>query len=184
MAATETKILADLVSKSEKEILPEWMELQKKAGSLQTGRITEAELAVQSAEFLHLLRNGLDKGAGDVANSAYTPAREFLTNLSRSRASQGFSPSETAAFVFSLKQPLFNTLNRDKAVSPADVATTTWTITTLLDALGLTTFEAYQRAVDAGGEIVGGCAGAPGHRYARQRAHAGRHGESASAHRR
>jgi rsbT co-antagonist protein RsbR len=146
MAANETTTLATLVREREKEILPEWIELQKKAGSLQTGRMTEAELSRQSAEFLHLLRDGLAKGGVDIANAAYTPARDFLSNVSRSRALQGFSPSETATFVFSLKQPLFTALNRDKSLAPADLAKVTWAITILLDELGLMTFETFQKS--------------------------------------
>jgi rsbT co-antagonist protein RsbR len=146
MAANETATLAALVSDQEKQILPEWIELQKRAGALQTGRITEAELASQSTEFLHLLRAGLASGGVDIADTAYNPVRDFLNNISRSRALQGFSPKETAAFVFSLKQPLFNTLNRDKSISPADLAKTIWTITLLLDELGLLTFETFQKS--------------------------------------
>jgi rsbT co-antagonist protein RsbR len=146
MAAHETTALAAMVSAHEKTILPEWIELQKRSGSLQTGRITEAELTAQSSEFLSLLRTGLARGGADVANAAYTPARELLANLSRSRAMQGFSPSETAGFVLSLKQPLFNMLNRDKAASSGDIAKTTWTITALLDELGLLTFDIYQKS--------------------------------------
>jgi rsbT co-antagonist protein RsbR len=145
MAANETGNVAVLVDKNEKEILPEWVELQKRAGTLQTGRMTESELLTQSKEFLHLLRDGLAKGGNDAANAAYNPARDFLGNVSRSRAQQGFSPTETATFVFSLKQPLFNTMNRDKNLSPADLAKVTWSITTLIDELGLYTFEMYQK---------------------------------------
>ncbi len=147
MAANETtNALAELVRDNEKEILPEWLELQKRAGSLQTGRITEAELSQQSAEFLHLLRSGLAQGGGEVASSAYAPAREFLSNLSRSRALQGFSPTETATFVFSLKQPLFNSLNRDRRLAPAELARATWAFSILLDELGLLTFESFQKS--------------------------------------
>ena len=147
MAANDTaNILAALVTDNEKEILPEWLELQKKAGSLHTGRITEAELSAQSAEFLHLLRNGLAQGGVEVTNAAYAPARDFLGNLSRSRALQGFSPSETASFVFSLKQPLFNTLNRDRKLAPAELARAVWELTVLLDELGLLTFETFQKS--------------------------------------
>jgi rsbT co-antagonist protein RsbR len=146
MATNETSTLAVLVGDKEKEILPEWIELQKRAGSLQTGRMTEAELAAQSTEFLHLLRDGLARGGVEVGNAAYTPAREFLGNVSRSRALQGFSPTETATFVFSLKQPLFAALNRDKTLPPADLAKVTWAITILLDELGLFTFEPYQKS--------------------------------------
>ncbi|MGB7037567.1 MAG: STAS domain-containing protein [Xanthobacteraceae bacterium] len=146
MAANETTILAATVSDHEKTILPEWIELQRRSGALQTGRITEAELTAQSTEFLHLLRAGLAQGGGDMAHAAYGPVRELLTNLSRSRAAQGFSPVETATFVFSLKQPLFNALNRDKALAPADLAKAIWAATTLLDELGLLTFEKYQKS--------------------------------------
>jgi rsbT co-antagonist protein RsbR len=146
MAANETTTLAALVGDNEKQIVPEWLELQKRAGTLQTGRITEAELTTQSTEFLHLLRSGLANGGVDVNNAAYTPARDFLRNLSRARALQGFSPTETATFVFSLKQPLFSTLNRDKSIAPADLAKITWVITILLDELGLLTFETFQKS--------------------------------------
>ena len=145
MAANETTTLAALVRDREKEILPEWLELQKKAGSLQTGRVTEAQLSEQSTEFLRLFRDGLAAGGVDVANAAYTPAREFLGKVSRSRAGQGFSPIETATFVFSLKQPLFGALNRDKTLSPTDLAKITWAITILLDELGLQTFATFQK---------------------------------------
>jgi rsbT co-antagonist protein RsbR len=145
MAANETGTVAAMVDKSEKEILPEWVELQKRAGTLQTGRMTESELLTQSKAFLHLFRDGLAKGGNDAANAAYNPARDFLNTVSRSRAQQGFSPTETATFVFSLKQPLFNTLNRDKNLSPAEIARLTWSVTTLIDDLGLYTFEMYQK---------------------------------------
>jgi rsbT co-antagonist protein RsbR len=146
MAANDAANLAALVGDNEKQIVPEWLELQRRSGSLETGRITEAELSSQSTEFLHLLRVGLNTGGSDVANAAYKPAREFLTNVSRSRAHQGFSPTETAMFVFSLKQPLFNILNRDKSMLPADLAKLTWTVTTLLDELGLITFDTFQKS--------------------------------------
>ena len=38
--------------------------------------------------------------------------KDLLADLSRSRVAQGFSPSETATFVFSLKQPMFDMLRR------------------------------------------------------------------------
>ena len=138
--------VAELVGSNEQTILPDWVELQKKSGTLQTGRITESELLSQSRDFLHLLRDGLAKGGNDAANPAYAPAKQLLAEVSRARAIQGFSPSETATFVFSLKQPLFNTLTRNNALSPAQVAELTWSITTLLDQLGLFTLEVFQKS--------------------------------------
>ena len=138
--------VAELVGSHEQTIFPEWIDLQKKSGSLQTGRITETELISQSRNFLHLLQDGLVKGGNDASNPAYEPAKQMLAEVSRSRALQGFSPSETATFVFSLKQPLFNVLNRDPALSPAQAAELTWSVTTLLDQLGLFTLEIFQKS--------------------------------------
>jgi rsbT co-antagonist protein RsbR len=146
MAGNENGTVAQIFAQNEGTLLSEWMELQKKSGLMQTGRITEAELAAQSKEFLHLLRDGLAKGGNGATNSAFDPARELLATISRSRALQGFSPSETATFIFSLKQPLFNALNRDKTLSPAQVADITWSSTLLLDDLGLYTLEIFQKS--------------------------------------
>ena len=138
--------IAALVSKNEQTILPEWIELQKKAGTLHTGRISEGELQSQSKNFLNLLRDALATGGSDVANAAYEPAKAMLGDLSRSRALQGFTPSETASFIFSLKRPLFNALNRDKALSAEQIAQTVWTTILLLDELGLYTLDIFQKS--------------------------------------
>jgi rsbT co-antagonist protein RsbR len=148
MTAVETDIITKLVASKEQEILPEWVDLLKKGGGLETGRINESELTVQCRDFLGLFREAATKGGVDVANPAYTQVRDFLGNVSCSRAMQGFSPRETAIFVFSLKEPLFNAMNRDKALSPAVLAQTTWAISLLLDELGLYTSEVYQKSRD------------------------------------
>ena len=82
--------ISALVSRNEQTILPEWMDLQKKAGTLHTGRISEGELQSQSRNFLQLLRDGLAKGGSDATDAAYEPAKAMLADLSRSRALQGF----------------------------------------------------------------------------------------------
>jgi rsbT co-antagonist protein RsbR len=138
--------VANLVSGNEQTILQEWLDLQKKAGGLQTGRITENELASQSKEFLHLLQDGLSKNGTDASDPVFEPARKLLAEVSRGRALQGFSPSETASFVFSLKQPFFSALNRDKSLSPMQIAELIWSVTVLLDQLGLFTLEVFQKS--------------------------------------
>jgi len=68
--------------------------------------------------------------------------------VSSSRALQGFTPTETATFVFSLKQPIFMQL-RHRADDAQSLADDIWSATTLLDALGLLTTEMYQKSRDA-----------------------------------
>jgi rsbT co-antagonist protein RsbR len=72
--------------------------------------------------------------------------RASLEEVSRSRAARGLTPSETATFVFSLKEPLFDLL-RQKVGKDADrLADEIWTATMLLDKLGLFTAEVFQKS--------------------------------------
>jgi rsbT co-antagonist protein RsbR len=71
--------------------------------------------------------------------------RDLIAELSQSRARQGFSPAETASFVFSLKEPLFTRLRRDLEKDPAGLAQATWATTLLFDKLGLLAMEMYQK---------------------------------------
>src|SRR6185437_11737433 len=79
----------------------------------------------------------------DINGQEWAMVRERLSDISASRAKQGFSPEETAAFVFSLKLPLFTRLRVDLAKDPAAMFTELWNATVLLDKLGLLTFAAY-----------------------------------------
>ena len=61
-------------------------------------------------------------------------------------ALQGFSPTETATFILSLKQPLFARMRGILAADAERLATETLTISDLVDALGLFMMESFQRA--------------------------------------
>jgi rsbT co-antagonist protein RsbR len=65
---------------------------------------------------------------------------------SRARALQGFSPSETATFIFSLKQPLFRYIQQEQGRDPLQRAEEIWSMNMLLDKLGLYTTEVYQKS--------------------------------------
>jgi rsbT co-antagonist protein RsbR len=129
----------ELLKAERDALLDEWMRAQLAAAGVRTDLLTEGELRVESARFLDGLSQGLaaDRGIADVSSSAWEPLRGQLADLSRTRATQGFTPSETANFVFSLKGPLFGRLHEQAALLAA---------TQLLDDLGLLTVEAYQRS--------------------------------------
>ncbi len=73
--------------------------------------MNEAELAQQSRDFLSVFTTavGTDERV-DANGPIWGPVREFLARITESRARQGFSPVDTAMFVFSLKEPVFNRL--------------------------------------------------------------------------
>ncbi|MEA2296691.1 MAG: rsbT co-antagonist protein RsbR [Solirubrobacteraceae bacterium] len=127
-------------------LLDDWMRTQLAGSGVRADLLTEGELRVESARFLDGLAQALaaDHGAADLSSPAWDGLRGQLAELSRSRATQGFTPTETASFVFSLKRPLFERLQAQAGA--AGVAPALWAATELLDELGLLTAEAYQRS--------------------------------------
>ena len=144
--ADSQSILPTLLQSDEQRLLDEWLREQLAATSFRRDLMSEVEIRQQSAEFLGLLRQALARGrADDVAGPEWDAVRDLLSGLSRNRAVQGFSPSETAMFVFSLKQPLFNLL-RERVGDVETLGRETWSASALLDRLGLFTTEVYQRS--------------------------------------
>jgi rsbT co-antagonist protein RsbR len=136
--------IAELLRNRADEILAEWVRLQQKDLSLRTNLLREGELEQQCREFLDTLLNAVPQGSRDVNTStSWAAVRDFISNIARSRARQGFTPSETATFVFSLKQPIFDVLRRD--LSGDELSNAMWEMTTLLDGVGLYATETYQK---------------------------------------
>jgi rsbT co-antagonist protein RsbR len=138
--------VVQILDKHQRELLAAWIESQLKSPGLRRDLIQEAELREQSREFLRRLRDAA-AGAGldDIDSTAWDPVREQLRALSTERARRGFTPSETAMFVFSLKEPLFARLRQEIGSDTTVLAEETWVANVLLDRLGLFTTEIYQQ---------------------------------------
>jgi rsbT co-antagonist protein RsbR len=138
----KTGALVTVLSKSESSVLTEW--IKEMAGATRrTDLMNDSELRSQCSKFLKLLREGAESGSSDVQTASWQPLRELLTEISRSRAQQGFTPTETATFVLSVKKPLFELL-RDYVGNDANsVAAELWSTSELIDSLGLFTAEMY-----------------------------------------
>ena len=137
--------LAQMISKNEQQILEQWVSLQQSATTLRADLIKERELREQSREFLQQFSTAINAESENTEAAAWNPVKEVLAGVSRSRATQGFTPSETAMFVFSLKQPIFELLRKE--VKDAEkFANEIWLVTLLLDKLGLYTTEVYQKS--------------------------------------
>jgi len=138
-----------LLEKHQSKLLPAWLERQLASGSLRSGQIKEDELKEQSQKFLREFLGGLKSAhADDVMGPGWSPVRELLGEFSRSRALQGFTPSETATFIFSLKEPLFTLLGEEIKGNAQALGDEIWTATKLIDTLGLYTAEIYQQSRD------------------------------------
>ncbi len=136
--------LAQLVRKNEGPILEEWLRLQTGASTMRRDLITEAELTEDSRAFFARFADAV--GSGDLSGDgpSWAPVRDILMSIGRARANRGFSPTETAMMVFSLKQPLFERL-REESKDAQEIVDEIWAVTTIIDKLGLHTTEMYQK---------------------------------------
>ena len=129
----------------EKDLLANWVKEQLASPTQRPDLLKEADLREQSRKFLAALQAAAQSASlQDISGDAWADVREILGELSRDRARAGFTPTETAMFVFSLKQPLFACLRAEYKGDPEALVEDIWLATTLLDRLGLHTVESYQ----------------------------------------
>jgi rsbT co-antagonist protein RsbR len=139
--------LAAIIKGHERDLLAEWVKEQLAANTLRGDLLNETDLREQSRRFLAGVQDAAQKGEIDsIDGPSWAAVKEGLAELSRSRAAAGFSPSETATFVFSLKQPLFSRVRNEVKGDAEALAQELWSATVLLDKLGLYTTEVYQKS--------------------------------------
>ena len=139
---TTASHLPDILKRHDAQLLKDWVKEQL---SVSRPEVTsESALREQAQRFLGLLRDAVQSGdLSDITGSAWTGVREMLDELSQARAAMGSTPSETATFVLSLKQPLFTRLRQEVGRDADTLADEIWRVTLLLDQLGLYTTEVY-----------------------------------------
>lgn len=137
--------IPEILEQYEAELLSEWLEAI--TSSHRRGVLKEAELREECREFLSAFRTSVQRNhLTDIRSSDWDEVRDILSTISRTRSQKGFTPSETAIFVFSFKQPLFARLRKALADRPEDLIEDIWLSTQLLDQLGLFTIEIFQKA--------------------------------------
>src|SRR4051794_11756869 len=106
MCPLQESRLPSVLKKYESNLMSVWIKEQLASAGTLRNRIKDSEIREQSAELLRLVREAIQ--VGDLSNfmgKQWNGVREFLASVSRSRAVQGFAPSETASFIFSLRTP-------------------------------------------------------------------------------
>jgi rsbT co-antagonist protein RsbR len=138
--ARNVKPVVELLERSQPEILEEWLKEQQGAITRRSDLISDSELREQSAGLLVLMKTAFASGS-QIDAPEWQPIRARLEDVSRKRATLGFSPSETAMFVFSMKQPIMKRLKQNSATLE-DI----FEVSDVLDKLGLYTTEVFQKA--------------------------------------
>lgn len=132
------------ITKHEGELLTQWEKEHNQ--SIRSDLIRGSELKEQLREFFGIFKAAISQGHfKDLNTEEWIKAKEFLSSLSHSRGVKGFTPTETALFVFSLKKSFTNVIRNELGDSAANIDQV-WEITDLLDKLGLYTTEIYQKA--------------------------------------
>jgi rsbT co-antagonist protein RsbR len=150
MAAKENKT-SEVLRKYEAELLEDWQ--KELAAAKFDSRITASELQTEAREFMTLLQKAAAAGSlTDLDAPAWTPVKDFLENLSRSRAVQGFTSEQTARFIFSFKRPFFSRLQKELAKDTQTLEAEMWTANDAIDQLGLHTVKTFQKSRE---EIIG-----------------------------
>jgi rsbT co-antagonist protein RsbR len=137
----------ETIRKNEAGILSRWTQNLTESGAQRDTRISSDEVARQAKEFLNLLVEASPRGdTADVRGNEWSSTRGFLENLSRARALQGFEAAQTANFIFSLKQAMFEQVRNEYQDSPQLLADQTWQMSELIDRLGMLTITAFQKS--------------------------------------
>ena len=132
-----------ILSTKQNEVLELWMKQQLKDVGLREDLMSSNDLKKESEELLNALLGVIKKDNFDDTNSKeYDKISEVLAGISLSRVKNGFSPRETAYFVFSLKDALISVL--EKSINdPKVLITEVLNISRLIDGLGLITVETF-----------------------------------------
>lgn len=141
-----TNAILEILKHHKSALLQEWITELFNVGT-RPDLLKEAELRDECREFLDLFAEAmLQEQWTDVNTPSWAAVREMLSGLSRSRSRRGFTPSETASFVFSFKQPFFSQMRRELAGNPNLLVEEICNVTQVIDKLGLWTTEIYQKS--------------------------------------
>lgn len=138
--------LASVISTYQAELLEVWL-TGLTSRWIQKNKTLENEVRQQAAQLLPALVNTLKNTTDiDIEGPAWADVRQLLNEISSSRVRQGFSSTETASFIFSLKDPLFGYLRTELNDQPQLLSEEFVMTNALFDRLGLFTVDAYQKS--------------------------------------
>ncbi len=143
LSSDEVRRFADLLKGHEDALAAAWTD--EVARTLR-GRLSHTELQRQTLELQRGFRTALDAGAADLDNVEAGELRALLSELSTSRARQGFTATETASSVFGLKAAVQAVLNSTDQANDEMVLRDYVALSDFVDKAALFTFDNFVRA--------------------------------------
>ncbi|GAB3737878.1 STAS domain-containing protein [Spirosoma lituiforme] len=139
-----TDSIVDLLRQKKKQILTTWMRMQLADEALRDDLMPNEQLRNQSDELLTTLFSVLtDTNLTQLNTPEIEPLVSLLSNISMTRARLGYTPRETAIYIFSLKDALLETIQADLDNDPKRLYQESRKINRFVDSLGVVTFETF-----------------------------------------
>lgn len=133
-----------LLQTKKKTIIELWITNQLSDDGLREDLISNDEIREQSEELVNsFVSNLTTENINDVHSSDFEGVIEILSGISITRARQGFTPRETGAFIFGLKEALLQLLQLEIKDDKEALYNATLQLNRLLDSFSIVTFETF-----------------------------------------
>ncbi len=142
LSSDEVSRFADLLKGHGDELVASWTE---QVSTSMRGRLGQAELQRQIQELQRGFATAVDGGAQDVTDEAAVELRALLSDLSSTRARQGFTATETAVSVYGLKDAILQILDSRNGADDTTLRDYV-AFSSFVDGAALFTFDSYVRA--------------------------------------
>jgi rsbT co-antagonist protein RsbR len=125
-------------------VLRLWLQAQETDSEMASNYNSADELKAQSAEFIELLLSTVnEENVLDFSSTELEPLTDYIASLTISRARQGFSPRETATYIFTLKDALLKVLSEQITSDPLQLYQSSMQISKFVDNIGILSFETF-----------------------------------------
>ena len=148
MLVNDMKTMLESLQQSRDAVLQAWMQ-QLRTAVHRKDLLSERDLEAQATElFGAIVGVRTDTKLSDFGSPAWRPVKDLIANLSVSRATLGFTPSETALFVLSLKPAVFQLVRTEYGADPDQLFDQISVVSTFLDKLALHSTDSYIQGRD------------------------------------
>lgn len=139
--------VVELLSARRDEILNIWIKERLESEDFRDELISKHELRQQSQQIVEMLARALQESDGtDFDDSSFDELRNFLNEISRQRAVKGYTPSENATYILSLRNVVLPILAEDFEGDIVTLVREMDHFTRLLDKMGLVMVENFIRS--------------------------------------
>jgi rsbT co-antagonist protein RsbR len=131
------------LKENKRAILEKWMQIQMTEEGLKDELMSNEYQRIQSEELLDALIQAISQtNMSDPSSRDFDAVHDVISDISISRAKQGFSPRETSVYVFGLKEAILTTLS-ENLTDKEELYAGSISLSRIFDGLSVSTFESF-----------------------------------------